>query len=152
MINKQWLTLEGIVKPGYQVASGRSQQSPYPKGTIEMQIPFFQQLGLDLSVFFPATLNVSIFPHHFIIQKPEYTFRQVEWYPSLKEDFSFSRCRVEFNDINYESLVYYPHPETKPAHSHDSSTLEIIAPFIPHLDYGNKIILKMNILEIAIQK
>ena len=46
------ITLTGIVKPGHQVASGNAQNSPYERGTLEMQLPFFQKLGLDLSGFY----------------------------------------------------------------------------------------------------
>ncbi|MCH7684320.1 MAG: hypothetical protein IIB35_11510, partial [Gemmatimonadetes bacterium] len=48
--------IAGVVADGYGVASGKSTRSPFPKGTIEMQIPVFQRLGLDLSWAYPATL------------------------------------------------------------------------------------------------
>jgi hypothetical protein len=57
-----WISVEGIVQAGHGVASGNTAQSPYPQGTIKMQQPFFRQLGLDLSPYFPGTLNVSIAP------------------------------------------------------------------------------------------
>ncbi len=49
---QKWQGVEGIIERGHQVASGMASDSPYPKGTIEMQTPFFQNLGLDLSAFF----------------------------------------------------------------------------------------------------
>lgn len=150
-MNEQWMTLEGMVKQGHQVASGMAKDSPYPKGTIEMQITFFNELGLDLTSFFHGTLNVSIYPHHFIIKKPKYTFKQVGWtanYPA--EDFSFSGCRVYFDNIQYNSLIYYPHPETKIGHFQDNSTLEILAPPIPKIKYGDQIFLEVNLLEITV--
>ncbi len=58
--NDEWVTIPGVVVEGYGVASGMSEDSPYPEGTITTQLPFFQELGLDFSSFYPATLNVSI--------------------------------------------------------------------------------------------
>ncbi|MEO0518268.1 MAG: hypothetical protein AAF171_13325 [Cyanobacteria bacterium P01_A01_bin.116] len=52
------VTLEGVVVPGHRVASGQAQDSPYPHGTIEMQQPHFLSLGVDLSPYYPGTLNV----------------------------------------------------------------------------------------------
>jgi CTP-dependent riboflavin kinase len=148
----QWITVEGIIKQGHQIASGISQDSPYPGGSIAMQIPFFQQLGLNLTDFFPGTLNVLISPHTFAIKRPEYTFRNVEWtshHPP--EHFSFSRCQVIYKNVYYKSLIYYPHPETKRTHFQDNSTLEILAPLIEHLNYGDSIQVQINPLEIAIK-
>jgi hypothetical protein len=145
-----WITIEGIIQTGHQVASGRG-NSPYPASTIEMQRLFFAQLGLDLSVFFAGTLNVSIAPASFMIQAPEYCFRQIHWttlHPP--EDFSFSRCWVTHDSIDYPGLVYYPHPETKQTHFQTPSTIEILAPLIPNLHYSDPVQLKLNPLEIKV--
>ncbi|NJO94203.1 MAG: hypothetical protein HC820_07350 [Hydrococcus sp. RM1_1_31] len=152
-MQNRWIAVEGIVKQGHQVASGKAKDNPYPQGTIEIQIPFFQKLGLDLSSFFPATLNISISPHTFTIRQPEYTFRNVNWTPKHPpETFSFSRCRVLFNDNRYHCFLYYPHPETKTTHFQDTSTLEIIAPYLPNLSYGDSIQVEINPLEIVLDK
>jgi hypothetical protein len=149
-MQNKWIVVEGIVKQGHQVASGRAKDNPYPQGTIEMQIPFFQKLGLDLSSFFPATLNISISPHTFRVTQPEFTFRKVNWTPKHPpEDFSFSRCRVRFNNNCYNSFLYYPHPETKKTHFQDNSTLEILAPYIPDLHYGDIVQVESDSSEIA---
>lgn len=148
----QWITVDGIIKQGHQIASGIARDNPYPGGSIPMQIPFFQKLGLDLTAFYPGTLNVSISPHTFTVDRPEYTFRNVEWtshHPP--EHFSFSRCQVIYKNINYNSLIYYPHPETKRTHFQDNSTLEILAPLIEGLNYGDSIQVRVNPLEIAIR-
>lgn len=42
---------------GSRVASGLSANSPFPKGTIEMRKPFFEEKGLLLLGFHEATLN-----------------------------------------------------------------------------------------------
>lgn len=149
----QWLRIGGIIKQGHQVASGMAKDRPYPRGTIEMQTPFFQALGLDLTPFYPGTLNISIAPYTFELKIPEYTFRQVKWHPSYPaEDFSFSPCRVIFQDVKYKCSIYYPHPETKIGHFQDISTLEVIAPLIPRLVYGERVQLEVNPEAVRIEK
>lgn len=149
---QRWQPVKGIIERGYQVASGIAKDNPYPKGTIEMQTPFFQKLGLDLSGFFPGTLNISISPHTFTMQQPGYTFKNVQWhqeYPT--EDFSFSACRVIFQEITYTGLVYYPHPETKIGHFQDPAIVEVLVnSFIPQIQYGDRLILEVNPREILI--
>ncbi|ACK65177.1 conserved hypothetical protein [Rippkaea orientalis PCC 8801] len=150
-MNKQWIKVKGIVKAGYQVASGKNKNSPYPQGSIAMQKDFFQALGLDISGYFLGTLNVTIAPYHFILKKPEYTFKKVQWNPhSIAEDFSFSGCCVTFQGIEYKGLIYYPHPETKPDHFQDDSTLEILAPPIVNINYGDALELAINSQEIEL--
>ena len=79
LMSPQWHRISGTVQPGYRVASGTSDRSPYPKGTIEMQMPFFRELGLDLSPYFLGTLNVAIAPFRFEMKLPKYTFRKIRW-------------------------------------------------------------------------
>jgi hypothetical protein len=151
MIDSDWQTVIGMIDRGHGVASGTASDSPYPRGTIEMQLPFFQALGLDLTGFFPGTLNVSISPKTFQLVNPGLTFRQVQWtdrHPP--EDFSFSHCRVVFENANYNALIYYPHPETKKRHFQNPSMIEIIAPLIPEIKYGQRIEVEYNSLEIAV--
>lgn len=54
--------VHGRIQRGHQVASGLASTSPYPQGTIAMQMPIFQQLGLDIIGCFPGTINVYIAP------------------------------------------------------------------------------------------
>ncbi len=141
----KWLTINGIIQRGHQVASGIATDSPYPEGTIIMQTPFFKALGLDLSPFFPGTLNISISPYQFSLKQPEYTFCDLKWnrdYPA--EDFSFSPCRVGFGGIMYPGLVYYPHPESKIGHFQDPSILEVLAAKIPNIGYGDVVQVEVN--------
>lgn len=149
---QEWLAVEGIIERGHQVASGIAKDNPYPKGTIEMQTPFFQKLGLDLSAFFPGTLNILISPKTFTIQQPEYTFKNVQWhreYPA--EDFSFSACRVIFQEITYKGLIYYPHPETKIGHFQNPAIVEVLVnSFIAQINYSDRVTLEVNPREILI--
>jgi CTP-dependent riboflavin kinase len=150
-MDAKWLKVGGILRKGHQVASGMAEDSPYPRGTIAMQTSLFKKLGVDLCGYFPGTLNISIAPYTFKVENPEYTFRQVKWlkeYPS--EDFSFSRCRIIYQNTVCDGWIYYPHPETKIGHFQDDSTIEIIAPKIEDLNYGDRLEVEINTNELVI--
>ena len=148
-----WRTVEGVVLAGHRVASGLAIDSPYPAGTIELQTPFFQALGLDLTPFYPATLNLDLRPYEFAIQHPAFTFRQVAWTDAHPpEDFSFSRCLLWFRAIRYDGWVYYPHPETKVTHFQNPSVLEVLAPKLPGICYGDRVRVELNSAEVLIKK
>ena len=151
MTKSNLVTLTGIVKPGHQVASGQAVDSPYERGTLEMQLPYFRDLGLDISSFYLGTLNVSIAPQTFEFKAPKYTFEGVKWhrdYPA--ETFSFATAIVIHRANSYNGWVYYPHPETKIGHFQDDSIIEIIAPEIADLNYGDRLSLKLNPQEIRV--
>lgn len=152
-MSSNWTTINGVIQPGHQVASGQSKNSRYSQGSIKMQKPFFAQLGLDLSGFHEGTLNISIAPYQFSMQQPEFTFRDVEWTPlHPPEHFSFSRCSVIVQNVEYSSWIYYPHPETKTTHFQQPSILEIIAPLIPDIKYGDSVQLAINTNEVSLDK
>jgi hypothetical protein len=44
---------------------------------------------------------------------------------------------------------YYPHPETKPNHFQDQSTMELILPYIPGISYGDDVLVSVNQEEIT---
>ena len=150
-MNASWIHLTGILMQGHQVASKPSKAYPY--SSLEKQKPYFKELGLDLSPYFNGTLNISIAPFEFEMNKPELTFPLVEWtdlHPP--ETFSFSRCKVIFEGREYEGWVYYPHPETKKTHFQNPSLVEVIAKEIPGLKYGDKLEVILNTLEIKINR
>jgi hypothetical protein len=55
-----------------------------------------------------------------------------------------------YQDAKYDGLIYYPHPETKKKHFQNPSIIEIIAPSIPGIGYGNQIQVEYNSLEVKI--
>ena len=145
-----WIRVNGILVQGYRVASGPSEDYPY--GALDRQRPFFQAGGLDLSLYFNGTLNIDIRPFEFRMQKPEFTFHNVEWtdlHPP--EHFSFSPCKVIFKEVEYDGWVYYPHPETKLRHFQNPSLLEVIAMPIPGIQYGDELQVRLNPNEIAVE-
>ncbi|WOD39522.1 hypothetical protein [Nodosilinea sp. E11] len=152
MSKTDWQRVSGIVERGHRVASGTALNSPYQRGTIEMQLPYFKALGLDLTGYFQGTLNVSIRPKTFQLLQPEFTFRSVEWTDQHPpEDFSFSRCQILFQAKKFDGLIYFPHPETKERHFQDPSVIEIIATPIAELAYGDRVDILYNPSEVVIQ-
>lgn len=150
-MNENWVTIPGVVVRGHQVASKTSEH--YPHGTIEMQIPFFKALHLDLSSFYSATLNISISPHTFTMKAPKHTFRRVRWTASHPpEDFSFSACWISYQGIRYDGWVYYPHPETKERHYQDQSVIELITRRIADITYGDNVEVAVNSDEILVDR
>ena len=127
-----WMSplVRAIVVPGHQVASGQKKTDRFPGGTLAMQLPFFQERGLDLSAYHLATINASLVSHRFSIHKPRATHRDVKWHDTEPaEDFSFFDCSIrEPNSGEWvDALVYYPHPDTKPDHQQPTGVLEILA-------------------------
>ena len=49
-----------------------------------------------------------------------------------------------------DGLVYYPHPDTKPDHFQDETTVEVLAPFIDDLATGATVELELRSNEVAI--
>ncbi|TQV89006.1 hypothetical protein [Aliikangiella coralliicola] len=138
-------TIPAVVTQGYMIASGKNKQSPYPMGSIQMQIPHFNQRGLNLERYYPATLNLLISPKTFKILKADYLFQNVNWAQGFPaEDFSFITCEIEFQKRWFNSFIYYPHPETKIDHFQNESTLEVITDYLSGIEYGDMVNLKVS--------
>ncbi len=138
-----WQTVPARVLRGHQVASGRGGDPRFPGGTIRMQAPHFAALGLDLSLFYPGTLNVSVAPLRYRIVRPRATFRGVRWHPTQPaEDFSFFDVRLVREGLPaVDGLIYYPHPDTKPEHFQPAEVLELLLPFVEGLGVATEVTL-----------
>ena len=142
-----------IVTKGHQIASGKNPDSPYPDGSVVLQFPLFKGLGLDLEHFHPATLNLSIAPATFNMKVADYCFENLNWIEGFNpETFSFVSCELVIQGHTYPAWVYYPHPETKTRDFHNNSLIEVLAPFIENVAYGDKVELRLDSEKIAIQK
>lgn len=140
----RWPRVEGVIIRGHGVASGRGAESPYPRGTVEMQKPFFAALGFDLTGLHEATLNVDLSPWRFRLRHPAHTFHRVEWtHLHPPETFSFSRCRIGHGGREVDAWIYTPHPGTKADHFQPPAMLEILAPFLPGVGYGDAVTLRI---------
>ena len=71
--------IAGKLVRGHQIASGTNPNSPYPSGSIALQIPFFKQLGLDLTGYHAATLNISVEPQALVWVQPVFQFEHLVW-------------------------------------------------------------------------
>ena len=149
---KLWPTVSARIVPGHQVASGRKDDPRFPGGTLKMQAPHFLPLGMDLSVYHPGTINVSIAPHSYRVVKAPLTLRHVKWHPTEPaEDFSFFDVRVIRPGLGpVPGKIYYPHPETKPEHFQRPDVLELLLPFIEGVGYDTELTLEIPAEQIAI--
>ena len=138
--------IEGVLQHGHGVASGANSESPYPKGSMSIQSPFFKALGLDLSCYWQGTINLSFKPLEIVLRNPDYIFENMYWtdlHPP--ETFSFWNIKIRsFDDHDIDGLIYYPHPETKSRHWQSSSVLEILAPRMANLGEGSPLQVKAN--------
>ena len=137
-MSTEWQTFDACIVQGHRVASGQNGNPRFPGGTLRMQMPFFQALGLDLSAFYLGTVNVSIAPLRYRVLQPRYTFRAMKWHPvEPAEDFSFFDVRVLRDGADpLAGFIYFPHPETKPEHFQRADVLELLLPFMEGLQYG----------------
>jgi hypothetical protein len=136
-------SIPATIVHGHRVASGQNGDPRFPGGTIRMQAPHFLALGLDLSPFYPGTLNVSVAPFHLRIIQPRLTLRSVPWHPTEPaEDFSFFDVELLLQSAAPVSgLIYYPHPETKPEHFQGPDVIELLLPWTEGLHRGGQVVL-----------
>ena len=145
-----WITIPGVVTKGYGVASG-SDSTRFPGGTIRAQLPHFLARGVDISPYYPGTLNIDITPRRFTIIRPSHTLTDVSWWPGVPaETFSFSQCRILLLTGPIDGMVYYPHPETKPEHHQPPTVIEILAPFIENVGIGTALEVQLDAEEVAV--
>ena len=140
--------VQGIVVRGHGVASGAKR--PGEIGTIHQQR---EVLGkwIDWTECWPGTINVSIAPHFCVWRRPEPTISRFKWsHEQPPEDFGLSRCRIIAEGSEYRAWVYCPLPRTKTQHLHDASIVEVIAPRIGGLFYGQNVSLSLDARYLAI--
>ena len=146
-----WITIPGVVTMGYGVASG-SGSPRFPGGTIRAQLPYFRARGVDISPYYPGTLNIDIAPRRFAMVRPSHALTDVSWRSGVPaETFSFSPCRLILPAGPVDGLVYHPHPETKPEHHQPPTVLEILAPFIEGVGPGTAVELQLDSSEVDVR-
>jgi hypothetical protein len=145
--------IPATIVQGHRVASGLNSNPRFPGGTLRMQLPFFRDLGVDLSRYHLGTLNVSIAPLSYRVAQPKWTFQNVKWHPTEPaEDFSFFDVVVHRDDATpISGLIYFPHPETKPEHFQSPDVLELLLPFVAGLDYGAKLRLEIPAAQMVVE-
>ena len=141
-MNAEWLT--GRLCAGHGVASGTSNESPYPDGTNRMQSPVYKAIGLDLSSCYFGTLNIDFAPLELSLSDPDHLFEKLRW-TELHPPETFSFWTVEIKASETEVVngwIYYPHPETKERHWQPPTTLELLAPHLNGIEPGSTIQLR----------
>jgi hypothetical protein len=133
---------KGIVVAGHGVASGRSGDRRFPGGTIAMQVPYFRERGIDLSGYWPGTLNVDLAPIAPSPVRPIFDGR-IAWHPGFDERFVLMPIELEFKGARYAGLWYYPHPETKTEHFQRPTVVELLLPWIEGLGVGDTVRVKV---------
>lgn len=139
----QEIILLGKVKEGLRIASG---QNPDPalklNNTIFKQKPFFIKNGVDkIENCYNGTVNLDISPHHFKILKPDYEIT-CEWSPGTIETFWLVRADIIFKERTYSGYIYYPCPSL--VKSHKDNIVELLAPQIESLEYGDRCCVKVS--------
>jgi len=140
------IKIDGIVVPGFQIASGNNEDTPFGHSTIALQKPYFEQLGLNLNNMFNGTINLQATKYKSIkLTKPTYCFKRVQWIDGFSaEDFAFIPIEILFNNKRYNGFIYQPLKESKIGHFQPSNVLEILAPFIPDLSYQDSISIELD--------
>ena len=127
---------------GHQVASGKAKDPRFLQGTIAAQLPFFQALGLNLKDFYCGTLNAQFNCSSIVLKHFDYHFKQVKWHTKMPaEDFKFCRCNILVKEQSFAALIYQPQEQTKIEHFQPKNQLELLAPFIEHINYGDTLAL-----------
>jgi hypothetical protein len=152
MMEGDGIVLPGTVLAGHGVAGGTPPHSPYPAGTISMQIPRFRELGLDLTGFHPATLNISTRPHRVRITNPAYHFDEVSWTAVHgPESFDFIHVVLLLETRRVEAWGYRPTADTKAGHPQPREVLEVIAPYLADVRREGEILLELDPNEVVVE-
>jgi len=132
--------LNGVVVEGFRIASGLANDPKYPGGTISMQKPFMERNGLKLNDKFMGTLNLDISPFTNDDIEFDIHIENIRWNEHYSESFSFRECSVKYGTGIYFGYVYKPHKNSdKIKCRHEKSIIEVIAPFIDGIGYGDEV-------------
>lgn len=138
------MIIKGKIVKGHGVASGISKTTPYPNGSLEMQFPFFKEMGLDLFHYYLGTINIDISPFIWKPLKPDYYLKNVRWTDQIPpESFMFFECDSIFESKTYSGMIYFPDPKTKVQHFQREDMIELISTKIPNLEYGKEILIEI---------
>ena len=148
------LLVHGIVKQGFRIASGMNKEGiPGPYGTIlkdslVRQRPFFEKEVPEMKELWTGTINVNIAPRLCKILKYDHTIT-CEWHPGITETFGLVKgLTVIAHGKRYPAILYYPLPSE--IHIPRDEVIEIIAPKIEGLSYGDKVVVEVSPEKITI--
>ncbi len=135
------ITLEGFVKQGWGVPSGRNIDPVLGVGgSIALQKPHFRRAGvLDFLRVFNGSINIDLGPHRFRIVHPNYRVKcaWVPYKPNFYETFMLVRGTLYTYHGKTWAFLYYPLPSK--AKKHANNIAEVLAPQIFGLSYGDHV-------------
>ena len=80
-----------------------------------------------------------------MLSKADYSFQNVKWHSELPaEDFKFFSCQIWFENTAYNGFIYQPQIKTKVAHFQPENQLELLAPYIKNITYGDTLQISSN--------
>jgi hypothetical protein len=140
------LSVTGVVTQGYRIASGSNKEGvPGPNGEIltdsfVRQRPFFEAEIPELKEVWTGTINVNIAPRLCKILKYDHEIT-CEWHPGITETFGVvSGLAVQVGRSQYvPAFIYYPLPSD--IHTPRDEIIEVLAPKIEGLNYGDTVTL-----------
>ena len=94
----------------------------------------FKKLEIDLSDKFQATINVNILPRSVRINNPRLTLDSHRGEKDVQDRVAFSRCRIHYDGFHFYGVLYHPYNKGE-----TTSTVEIIAPYIPGIKPGDTV-------------
>ena len=146
------MILEGRIVTGHGAASGMGKDPRYPEGTLHLQIPHFRKIGIDISNYYPGTINVHLGTKTVRIIKPKFLAKDISWSPHIPpENFFFFDVWATYEGQQYQGLIYMPDPATKTDHFQDPALIELLLPEISGIKSGKSISLRVEDAQIEIR-
>jgi hypothetical protein len=148
MRSREWIDSPGVIAQGYQVASGLGRDVRFPRGTIAPQLEIFAARIPGFATYFegpvyPGTINIKFSGSMIEIGMPELYVSQVKWTRHFPpEDFYLSAGQIVTHGGVHNVYLYIPEPVTKPDHPAHPDVVEILAPYIDGVSYGDAVILR----------
>jgi hypothetical protein len=148
--------ITGKVTQGYRIASGLNKEGiPGPGGIIlkesfPRQRGFFEKEIPEMKEMWTGTINVNISPrtHTMLAFDHEIT---CEWHPGITETFGIVKNVTLIRDgKEYPAMIYYPFASD--IHIPRLDTIEVLAPKVEGLKYGETVSLLVPEDKISIEE
>ncbi len=150
------LSILGKVRRGYRIASGLNVEGvPGPGGimlkdSFVRQKPFFEKQIPALRGTWTGTINVDIAPRQAKMISFDHQIT-CEWHPGIKETFGIIEgVEVIVKGQSFPGFIYYPLPSE--IHTPRHHIIEVIAPKIEGLSYGDDIEIRVSGDKVAIEE
>lgn len=136
--------VDAVVVRGHRVASGACDDPRFPAGTIALQLPRFRRLVAEFDAYlggpaFPGTINLAV-GGRVVVDTPGIRLAAVAWTAVFPpETFFLAGGRLHHRGLRHPVFLYMPDPATKPDHLQPPDRIELLAAWIPDLNYGDPV-------------